>query len=135
MCAARKRCAIIRPAPSRPRPVPSPTRSPAATATPTSGTEAVDRRFLQSLVGFNARMATLKVISQFIPRMAPFELRVVDFSILSLIHHNPGITDAGLKYLEGLTHLTSVDLYKTKVTRNGVAALQKAVPKSRVIGP
>ena len=96
MCAARKRCAIIRPAPSRPRPVPSPTRSPAATATPTSGTEAVDRRFLQSLVGFNARMATLKVISQFIPRMAPFELRVGDFSILSLIHHNPGITSRQL---------------------------------------
>lgn len=58
--------------------------------------EAVDTRFLQSLVGFNARMAALKIIGQFVPRMAQFGLRVVDFSILSLIHHNPGITSRQL---------------------------------------
>ena len=58
--------------------------------------ERVDARYLQSLVGFNARMAALKIIGQFVPRMAGFGLRVVDFSILSLIHHNPGITSRQL---------------------------------------
>jgi DNA-binding MarR family transcriptional regulator len=56
----------------------------------------VDARFLQSLVGFNARMASLKIIGLFVPRMAQFGLRVVDFSILSLIRHNPGITSRQL---------------------------------------
>ena len=50
------------------------------------------------------------------------------------LHHNPGITDAGQKHLEGLTVLGSIDLYKTKTTKAGSAALQKALPKTRVIG-
>ncbi len=70
-------------------PLPAPAPAPAAV-------KAVDARFLQSLVGFNARMASLKIIGQFVPRMAQFGLRVVDFSILSLIHHNPGITSRQL---------------------------------------
>ena len=61
-----------------------------------SSVEQVDASYLQSLVGFNARMAALKIIGQFVPRMAQFGLRVVDFSILSLIHHNPGITSRQL---------------------------------------
>ncbi|MEZ5607924.1 MAG: MarR family transcriptional regulator [Burkholderiaceae bacterium] len=69
----------------------APPPAPALTAV-----ETVDARFLQSLVGFNARMAALKIIGQFVPRMAGFGLRVVDFSVLSLIHHNPGITSRQL---------------------------------------
>ena len=48
------------------------------------------------LLGFNARMAALKVIGLFMQRMADAGLRVVDFSVLSLIHHNPGITSRQL---------------------------------------
>lgn len=50
------------------------------------------------------------------------------------LHHNPGVTDAGLRHLERLTALTSIDLYKTRVTGAGAAALQKALPKTRVVG-
>ena len=66
------------------------------TELPPASVDQVDARYLQSLVGFNARMAALKIIGQFVPRMAGFGLRVVDFSILSLIHHNPGITSRQL---------------------------------------
>ena len=55
-----------------------------------------DASYLQSRLGFNARMAALKVIGLFMQRMADAGLRVVDFSVLSLIHHNPGITSRQL---------------------------------------
>lgn len=58
--------------------------------------EAVDASYLQTLVGFNARMAALKAIGVFIPRMAPYGLRIVDFSILSIVRHNPGVTSRQL---------------------------------------
>lgn len=58
--------------------------------------EKVDTSFLESLVGYNARRAALSVIAVFLDRMAPFGLRVVDFSVLTLIAHNPGITSRQL---------------------------------------
>lgn len=54
--------------------------------------EKVDTRYLESLIGYNARRAALAVIGVFLERMAPYGLRPVDFSILSLVTHNPGIT-------------------------------------------
>ena len=61
-----------------------------------TATGAVDTSFLQSLVGYNARMAALAVIGQFLPRMAEHQLRIVDFSILSVVRHNDGITSRQL---------------------------------------
>lgn len=58
--------------------------------------EKVDTRYLETLVGYNARRAALVVIGQFLERMAVFDLRIVDFSVLSLVHHNPGITSRQL---------------------------------------
>ncbi len=58
--------------------------------------ETVDASFLETLVGYNARRAALVVIDQFMQRMAAFDLRTVDFSVLSLITHNPGITSRQL---------------------------------------
>ncbi|MES2950893.1 MAG: MarR family winged helix-turn-helix transcriptional regulator [Pseudomonadota bacterium] len=58
--------------------------------------DTVDASFLETLVGYNARRAALVVIDQFMQRMAPFDLRTVDFSVLSLITHNPGITSRQL---------------------------------------
>jgi len=57
-----------------------------------SSVERVDTRYLEGLIGYNARRAALAVIEVFLTRMAPYGLRPVDFSILSLITHNPGIT-------------------------------------------
>jgi Leucine-rich repeat (LRR) protein len=42
------------------------------------------------------------------------------------------VSDAGLKHLAGMSHLTHLDLTGTQVTADGVAALQKALPKCRI---
>jgi DNA-binding MarR family transcriptional regulator len=59
-------------------------------------TDTTDTRYLETLLGYNTRRATLTIISRFIERMAEFDLRPVDFSVLSLIGHNPGITSREL---------------------------------------
>lgn len=56
----------------------------------------VDSSYLESLVGYNTRRASLSILSLFVERMAEYGLRPVDFSILSLVRHNPGITSRQL---------------------------------------
>jgi DNA-binding MarR family transcriptional regulator len=58
--------------------------------------EHIDTRYLEGLIGYNARRAALAVIEVFLQRMAVYDLRPVDFSVLSLITHNPGITSRQL---------------------------------------
>ncbi|RZJ06973.1 MAG: MarR family transcriptional regulator [Acidovorax sp.] len=66
------------------------------TASPVPTTESVDTGFLRTLVGYNARRASLAVIEVFMERMAVYRLKVVDFSVLSLVAHNPGVTSRQL---------------------------------------
>lgn len=66
----------------------------AAAACPSEGS--INTEFLQSLVGFNARMASLHLIDTFMHAVAEHGLRVVDFSILSVVGHNAGITSSQL---------------------------------------
>lgn len=68
----------------------------AAKGTPQVAVEEVDTSFLESLLGYNARRAALAVIDVFLERMAPFGLKPVDFSVLSVVAHNPGITSRQL---------------------------------------
>ncbi|KQW55813.1 MarR family winged helix-turn-helix transcriptional regulator [Variovorax sp. Root411] len=70
--------------------------APTVPATPTPPTGSVDTAFLRTLVGYNARRASLAVIEVFMERMAVYGLKVVDFSVLSLMAHNPGITSRQL---------------------------------------
>ena len=63
---------------------------------PDTSVDQVDTRFLDSLVGYNARRATLVIVDAFLRNMAVYGLRPVDFSVLSLIGHNPGITSRQL---------------------------------------
>jgi DNA-binding MarR family transcriptional regulator len=63
---------------------------------PTPFVEVVDTQYLESLLGYNARRAALSIIEVFLQRMAVYDLRPVDFSVLSLITHNPGITSRQL---------------------------------------
>jgi DNA-binding MarR family transcriptional regulator len=56
----------------------------------------VDASCVETLLGYNARRAALAVIDVFLQRMAPYKLRPVDFSVASLILHNPGITSRQL---------------------------------------
>ena len=58
--------------------------------------DSLDLTALESLVGYNARRAALTIIGRFTENMARFELSPVDFSVLSVIHHNPGITSRQL---------------------------------------
>jgi DNA-binding MarR family transcriptional regulator len=71
---------------------PSPPPAESGTDTDTG----IDTRYLESLLGYNARRAALAVISVFLQRMAPYGLRPVDFSVLTLMAHNPGITSRQL---------------------------------------
>ena len=63
---------------------------------PDASVEHIDTGFLDSLVGYNARRATLVIVDAFLRNMAVYGLRPVDFSVLSLIGHNPGITSRQL---------------------------------------
>lgn len=65
-------------------------------STPEPSVEQIDTRHLDSLVGYNARRASLAIIEVFLRHMAVYALRPVDFSVLSLVAHNPGITSRQL---------------------------------------
>jgi DNA-binding MarR family transcriptional regulator len=56
----------------------------------------LDLSTLESLVGYNTRRATLTIIGRFTENMARFELNPVEFSVLTAIHHNPGVTSRQL---------------------------------------
>ena len=63
---------------------------------PDQSIDVVDSSYLETLTGYNARRASLAVIGQFMTHMAVYDLRPVDFSVMSLIIHNPGITSRQL---------------------------------------
>ena len=78
-------------------PMPKPPASPTMDASnDTPFVDTVDAGFLETLVGYSARRASLVVIAEFMQRMATFDLRIVDFSVLSLVTHNAGITSRQL---------------------------------------
>ena len=63
--------------------------APGETAAPASD---IDTAYLETLLGYNARRTALAVITVFLRRMEPFGMRPVDFSVLSVVAHNPGVT-------------------------------------------
>jgi DNA-binding MarR family transcriptional regulator len=54
--------------------------------------DSIDTRYLETLLGYNTRRATLVIVADFMEQMQPYDLSTVEFSVLSLIRHNPGIT-------------------------------------------
>ena len=54
--------------------------------------DSIDTRYLETLLGYNTRRATLVIVADFMAQMQPYDLSTVEFSVLSLIRHNPGIT-------------------------------------------
>ena len=58
--------------------------------------EALSTAALERLVGYNTRRAWLVISEVFAERMAVYGLRQVDFSVLSLLLHNPGATSREL---------------------------------------
>ncbi len=64
--------------------------------TPVASVDKVDTSYLETLIGYNARRTALAVISQFLERMAVYDLKPVDFSVMSVVVHNPGVTSRQL---------------------------------------
>ena len=58
--------------------------------------DAINASFLESLLGYNARRASLSLVGVFMRCMQSFDLKVVEFSVLSLVSGNPGITSRQL---------------------------------------
>jgi DNA-binding MarR family transcriptional regulator len=59
---------------------------------PVTASETLDTSYLQTLLGYNARRAALVTIERFLERMKPLGLRPVEFSVMSVVRHNPGVT-------------------------------------------
>ena len=83
--------------------------------------EKVDTRLLESLLGYNARRTSLVAIEVFLQHMEAFDLRPVDFSVASLILHNPGITSRQLCDVLGLLPPNLVGLLKGLEQRGLIA--------------
>lgn len=82
---------------SRPsRGAPDATRASRPGGTPAAAGDTLDTRFLEALVGYNARRAALAIAGRFYERMAPFELKQAEFSVLILLADNPGSTSRQL---------------------------------------
>ena len=88
---------------------------------PAPAVEQVDTDYLDGLIGYNARRAALAVIDVFMQRMTVYKLRVVDFSVLSLIAHNPGITSRQLCTTLGILPPNLVGMINTLEKRELIA--------------
>ena len=58
--------------------------------------QALDQTVLLGLIGYNCRRAYMNIMTKFTKRMAKFELRPVDFTVLSLLKANPNISQKRL---------------------------------------
>ncbi|MEJ1170961.1 MarR family winged helix-turn-helix transcriptional regulator [Variovorax sp. CCNWLW235] len=80
--------------------MPRPSKNSSAKAEPAAPgngkSDQLDARMLEALVGYNARRAWLIISGVFAERMAPYGLKQIDFSVLSLLAHNPGATSRQL---------------------------------------
>jgi len=80
--------------------MPRPSKNSSAKAAPPTAangkSDRLDTRVLEAFVGYNARRAWLIVSGLFAERMAPYGLKQIDFSVLSLLAHNPGATSRQL---------------------------------------
>lgn len=75
---------------------------PAHAPTSSALTAPIDTGFLSSLIGYNARRASVVLMGVFAQAAQGHALKVVEFSMLSLIKANPGITNSALCTVLGL---------------------------------
>ncbi len=93
----------------------------------------IDTSFLESLVGYNCRRAALTVIEHYLERMAIYGIRPVEFSVLSLALHNPGITSRELCHTLGILSPNLVRIVASLDTR-GLIAREPHPTDGRAIG-
>jgi DNA-binding MarR family transcriptional regulator len=102
-------------------------------SSPPKFTSTVDSTLLEGLVGYNARRAYLVILEIFLKRMAVYDLRTVDFSILSLITHNPGITSRQLATTLSLLPPNVVGMVNT-LEKRGLIERQPHPVDGRALG-
>ncbi|MBA2674951.1 MarR family winged helix-turn-helix transcriptional regulator, partial [Ramlibacter sp.] len=95
--------------------------------------EQVDTSFLETLLGYNTRRAWLVVSDVFQQRMAPFALRPVDLSVLSLVGRNPGITSRQLCATLGILPPNLVGLVSA-LEKRGLVARRPHPYDGRAVG-
>lgn len=95
--------------------------------------ERVDTSYLEALLGYNARRGALAVIEVFMERMAPYAMRPTDFSVASLILHNPGITSRQLCVTLGILPPNLVKIVDT-LEKRGLIARQPHPSDGRAMG-
>lgn len=95
--------------------------------------EKVNTRYLETLLGYNARRAALAIIEVFLDRMAIYDLRVVDFSVMSLVVHNPGITSRQLCATLGIQAPNLVSMV-TELEKRDLIARQPHPLDGRAMG-
>ena len=81
----------------------------------------VDTTFLSSLVGYNARRTSLVLMAVFASAVEGHALKVVEFSMLSLIKANPGITNSALCATLGLLPPNAVGTIQALIKRDLIA--------------
>lgn len=72
---------------------------------------------------YNALCAALVVSEVFLERMTVYDLRIVDFSVLSLVMHNPGITSRQLCHTLGILAPNLVGMVNALEKRGLIARL------------
>ena len=93
----------------------------------------IDTSYLETLLGYNARRAALVIIERFVAGMSDFDLRPVDFSVLSVIFHNPGVTSRQLCSALSILPPNLVGLVKA-LEKRGLIERQPHPQDGRAVG-
>lgn len=105
----------------------------ASTRSTPPSVDSIDTQYLETLLGYNARRAALSIIEVFLQDMAQYDLRPVEFSVISLIVHNPGITSRQICAALGLLPPNLVGLLNA-LEKRGLIARKPHPSDGRALG-
>lgn len=95
--------------------------------------EKVDTTLIESFLGYSARRASETILGSFNRRMAPLNLRPVDFTVMALAGSNPGITASQVCQLIDIQSPNLVVLVK-RLEDRGLIARQPHPRDGRALG-
>jgi len=95
--------------------------------------EAQGTAYLETLLGYNASRASHTLVSHFLRGVGSFELRTVDFSVLSVIGHRPGVTSRQLCQLLNVLPPNMVVLLR-ELDKRGLIERQPHPTDRRAVG-
>ncbi len=114
---------------NRARPKP-PARPPRAAHAPARTTPAIDIGALGDMVGYVLRRAQLTVFDDMARTVAPFGLRIVEFSVLVVLDASPGQTQSAIAAALGIQRANFVALFNTLEAR-GLAERRSSLADRR----